>query len=63
MLFLLKKASPLKQWVKHAAKIHVWACICSKGATGIVMFGGILNADQLGIIFEDALVFLLQDII
>ena len=50
-----QKLLALKQWAKHAAKIHVWAGISSKGATRIVMFGGILIADQLGIIFENAL--------
>ena len=47
---------PLKQRAKHAAKIHVWAGISWKGATRIVIFGGILNADRLGVILENALV-------
>ena len=51
-----KQRRALKQRAKHAAKIHVWAGISWKGATRIVIFGGILNADRLGVILENALV-------
>lgn len=48
--------SALKQQPKHPAKIHVWAGISSKGATRIVMFNGILNAERLSTILQNALV-------
>ena len=50
-----KQRSALKQRAKHPAKIHVWGGISSRGATRIVMFGGILNAERLEIILQSAL--------
>ena len=50
-----KKGQPrrLKYKHKHPLKIHVWAGISKQGATGIVMFDGILTAtryrDNLGV--------------
>ena len=48
--------SSLKQCAKHPAKLHVWAAISPKGASKIVMFNGILDADRLSRIYENALV-------
>ena len=45
----------LKQRAKHPVKVHVWGGISSKGATKIIMFTGILNAERLQLIFEAGL--------
>ena len=45
----------LKQRVKHPVKIHVWGGIFSKGATRVVMFSGIINANQLAKVLEAGL--------
>ena len=46
----------LKQRAKHpAVKIHVWGGISAKGATKLVMFTGILNAERLTSIYEAGL--------
>ena len=45
----------LKQRAKHPVKIHIWGGISARGATRIIMFGGIMNAQRLGIILEAGL--------
>ena len=44
---------------KHPVKVHVWAGISFKGATGICIFEGIMNADcYINILRETLLPFL-----
>ena len=52
-----KKFQPrsLKQRAKHPIKIHIWGGISAKGATKLVMFTGIMNADRLGTVYEAGL--------
>jgi len=45
----------LKQRAKHPIKIHIWGGISKRGATKLVMFSGIMNADRLGAIYEAGL--------
>lgn len=45
----------MKQRAKHPVKVHVWAGISSKGATNVIMFTGILNAERLSIVLEKGL--------
>ena len=45
----------LKQRAKHLVKVRVWAGISSKGATNIIMFTGILNAEHLAVVLENCL--------
>jgi len=42
------KEKELKQRPKHAAKVHIWGGISMRGATRLVMFSGIMNADRYG---------------
>ena len=51
----------LKQCAKHPIKIHIWGRISVKGATKVVMFTGIINAEQLGIILEAGLLLFIAD--
>ena len=48
-------AKPLKPRPKHPQKIHIWGGISMKGATSLVMFGGILNATRYALILEKGL--------
>ena len=52
-----KKRQPrlLKQRPKHPVKIHVWEGISSRGATNIIMFTGIINAQRLRRVLEAGL--------
>ena len=45
----------LKQRVKHPVKIHIWGGISVRGATKVIMFTGIMNAERLAMIFEAGL--------
>ena len=45
----------LKQRAKHPVKIHIWGGISTRGATKIVMFDGIMNAERLKKILEAGL--------
>ena len=45
----------LKQRAKHPIKIHIWGGISTKGATSLVMFTGIMNAERLGTVCEAGL--------
>lgn len=45
----------LKQRAKHPVKIHVWGGISVKGATRVIMFTGIMNAQRLRVILEAGL--------
>ena len=51
----------LKQRAKHPVKIHVWGGISKRGATNIIMFTGIMNAERLGRIFEVGLLPFVRD--
>ena len=57
-----KKGQPrkLKYKHKHPLKIHVWAGISKQGATGIVMFDGILTATRYGDILAASLIPFIQ---
>ena len=58
-----KKLQPqaLKQRAKHPIKIHIWGGISTKGATSLVMFTGIMNAECLGAVYEAGLVPFIQE--
>ena len=51
----------LKQRAKHPIKIHVWGGISVKGATKVIMFTGIMNAQRLGLILEAGLLPFIQE--
>ena len=53
-----KKKTPrrLKYRHKHPPKIHVWGGISKRGATHLVMFGGVMNATRYGDILSASLV-------
>ena len=45
----------LKQRAKHPVKIHIWGGISTRGATRVIMFSGIMNAQRLATILEAGL--------
>ena len=51
----------LKQRAKHPVKIHVWGGISSKGATNIIMFTGVINAERLETVLEVGLLPFIRD--
>ena len=53
-----KKLQPqtLKQRAKHQIKIHIWGGISKRGATSLVMFTGIMDAQCFGAVYEAGLV-------
>ena len=51
----------LKQRPKHPAKLHVWAGISSRGATSVIMFTGIMNAQRLGQVLQAGLLPFIRD--
>ena len=53
-----KRSQPrqLKQRAKHPVKIHIWGGISSRGATKVIMFSGIMNAERLATILEAGLI-------
>ena len=59
-----KKNAPrkLKYRHKHPQKIHVWAGISKRGATRLVMFGGIMTATRYGDILSASLVPFLRQV-
>ena len=42
----------LKQRAKHPVKIHIWGGISTRGATDIIMFTGIMDAQRLSAVLE-----------
>ena len=51
----------LKQRAKHPIKIHVWGGISLWGATKVIMFTGIMNAERLRVILEAGLLPFIQE--
>ena len=51
----------LKPRAKHPVKVHVWAGISQRGATGIVIFDGILNKEKYTEILGDGLLPFIRD--
>ena len=45
----------LKQRAKHPIKIHIWGGISKRGATDIIMFTGIINAERLRMVLQAGL--------
>ena len=45
----------MKQRAKHPIKLHIWGGISARGATKVVMFTGIMNAQRLSAIYEAGL--------
>ena len=45
----------LKQRAKHPVKIHICGGISTRGATRVIMFSGIMNAQRLATILEAGL--------
>ena len=58
-----KRSQPrvLKQRAKHPIKIHIWGGISARGATSLVMFTGIMNAERLGAVYEAGLLPFIQE--
>ena len=50
----------LKPRAKHPAKVHVWAAISTKGASSVVLFTGIMNANRYTKILEAGLLPLIR---
>lgn len=50
----------LKQRAKHPVKIHIWGGISTHGATRVIIFSGIMNAQQLATILEAGLPFITE---
>lgn len=42
----------LKQRAKHPVKVHIWGGISARGATDIIMFTGIMDAQRLSRVLE-----------
>ena len=42
----------LKQRAKHPVKLHIWERISNHGATNIITFTGIMNAERLRAVFQ-----------
>lgn len=51
----------LKQRAKHPVKVHVWGGISKRGATNIIIFTGITNAERLSTVYEAGLLPFLRD--
>ena len=49
-----------KPRAKHPVKVHVWAGISMQGATSIVIFTGIMNADFYVTVLEEGLLLFLR---
>ena len=52
----------LKQRAKHPIKVHVWGGISKRGATNVIIFSGIMDAERLERIFEAGLLPFLRDV-
>lgn len=50
-----RMARNLKQRPKHPIKVHIWGGISKRGATDVVIFTGIMNAERLATVFESGL--------
>ena len=46
----------LKQRAKHPLKLHIWAGISKRGATSVIMFTGIMDAERLERVYEAGLI-------
>lgn len=46
----------LKQRAKHPIKIHIWGGISKRGATNVIMFTGLINAERLCTVLQAGLV-------
>ena len=51
----------LKQRAKHPIKVHIWGGISKRGATNIVIFTGIMDAERLVTVYEAGLLPFLRD--
>ena len=51
----------LKQIAKHPVKVHIWGGISKRGATNIIMFTRIMNAERLRDIFQAGLLPFIRD--
>ena len=51
----------LKQRAKHPIKIHVWGGMSARGATKVIMFSGIMNAERLVVVLEAGLLPFIQE--
>lgn len=51
----------LKQRPKHPIKLHIWGGISKRGATNVIMFTGIMNAERLATVYEAGLLPFLRD--
>ena len=51
----------LKQRAKHPVKVHIWGGISKRGATNIIMFTRIMNAERLRDIFQAGLLPFIRD--
>ena len=45
----------LKQRAKHPVKVHIWGGISARGATNIILFTGIMDAERLSTVLEAGL--------
>ena len=51
----------LKQRPKYPIKVHIWGGISKRGATNVVIFTGIMNAECLATVFEAGLLSFLRE--
>ena len=51
----------LKQRAKHPVKLHIWSGISKHGATNIIMFTGIMNAERPCAVFQAGLLPYIQN--
>ena len=58
-----KQSQPrkLKPRPKHPLKLHIWGGISSRGATRVIMFSGIMDAEKLKSIFRAGLLPFIQE--
>ena len=58
-----KQSQPrkLKPRPKHPLKLHIWGGISSRGATRVIMFSGIMDAEKLKSIFRAGLLPIIQE--
>lgn len=51
----------LKQRAKHPIKVHIWGGISKRGATHVIIFSGIINAESLAQVLEVGLLPFIRD--
>jgi len=51
----------LKQRAKHPIKVYIWGGISKRGATDVIIFTGIMDAERLVTVFEAGLLPFLRD--